>query len=151
MKTSLIKALALSLHAAAIQADELYNQARNEEVGEVVGGLAEVLSQVFSGKRDNAEQAPDVQPAAPEAPVDVTSTSKSSDAAQAPVIKAPIEIINDMLNDERFKLRSFTSIKEKTGLDKDAVIDLLDDNDVDYTVLTKRHSDEQVVGLTSRN
>lgn len=144
MKTSLIKALAMQLQASAILADELYQQAREEETSELVGGLSGVLDKIFGNahRKDSTEQ---------KAEDTTVSVEVGKDYEAAPVIKAPIEIIYDMLNDERFKLRSFSSIKDKTGLDQDEVLELLDDNDVDYIVLTKRNGRDEVVGLSSRN
>jgi hypothetical protein len=56
-----------------------------------------------------------------------------------------------LLNDERYKLRSASSIEEKTGLDADQVEDLLYENDIDYVTRHKTSDGSLLFGLASRN
>lgn len=64
----------------------------------------------------------------------------------------PIDIVMDMLNDERFTLRTVSSVVGKAGLMNDAALyDLLNKFGIDYITMRKQRTHEQLVGLRTRN
>lgn len=152
MNTQLLVALAHSAQATAQLAEAVLKDVKTEQEGVVLDKIFNVLEKQFGNTADAPKaEAPAEEAAAPaEAPA--TEEPASADVVvTADAVVAPIQIINDMLNDPRYTLRTIESITNKTGLDQAAIEELLDDNLVDYVVLERRRDSAPVIGLASRN
>lgn len=69
--------------------------------------------------------------------------------ASAPM---PIDIVMDMLNDERFTLRTVSAVVGKAGLMNDAALyDLLNKFGIEYITKRKHRTHEPLIGLLTRN
>jgi hypothetical protein len=159
MNTSTLALVQAARHSAVASAKVLEVLEQSLVQGEtesVLGGLVEALGKAhiikIGGGEDkvsdstaNAGQASDVAQT-----TDTAQAAAPAVAEDAATAKAPIEILNEMLNGE-YDLRSVASMTQKTGLSRDAIIELLDDNDVDYVTKTRRSDRAELIGLSSRN
>jgi hypothetical protein len=157
--TAQLKAVAMILNGVALLADIQYANAREDEQDEAIGEIKDLVGHIF-GVKPEGEPADNKgeQPAQPEASVGEDATTGapvaeasvgSAVAESAPV--SPLDQVLALLNDERYKLRSASSIEEKTGLDADQVEDLLYENDIDYVTRHKTSDGSLLFGLASRN
>lgn len=126
MNINLMQSVVSSLEAAYSTARVLLEQ--EENTNKISSVLERIAADVKSDIASKGEQ--------PDAPVSA---------------KAPIAIIMEMLEDSRYALRSEASLAEKAGVEVYEVKDILEHNDVDFVIRTKRGTGETLIGLADRN
>lgn len=140
--TKLLSALALSLTGLAQLAEYLEGEALVEDNKESCERISKLVAKFRAEHGDTCKPAEVQNPSQAEV--------QSQDQAE---VQNPCEAeksLLEMLKDNRYTLRSFASIEEKTGLTSEAVSQFLEAEGIEFVVKYTSAS-EPLVGLASRN
>lgn len=150
----LLVALVVGLQALQGIAETLADEAIDVDEAQEKEKLLEIFGRI---KADLAKhKQPDAAPCCPEA--DAASNNSEKEAAvedyfyaeKDTAVTSSFDTVMNLLNDDRYTLRSFKSIQEATGLEQEDVCHLLNAEGIEFVVLHNRNGDA-VVGLESRN
>jgi hypothetical protein len=147
---NVLEALVANLEASHRIAVELLQSAQDDATEQHLDAIGSLVK-AFGGKKESAEAETDAAKTDTTATETDTATQTSVDEA-APV-KPTHEVLMEMLNDERYTLRTAKSLIEKSGFsgDADALAEYFDDNLVDVVRLNRRSDGAEVFGLADRN
>lgn len=128
----------------------------NLEAAHRIASELESAAQVDAGKKHFDALGSIVEAIKASSPVETKTDATEATEASAPVDATPkttLEIVNELLNDPRYTLRTASSVIEKSGFAGDAedLADYLGDNDIDVVIKHRRSDGAALIGLADRN